>query len=372
MKLYEYLAKGVLAQAGVPIPPGRVCATPAEARQAAASIGSVAVKAQVLVGGRGKAGGIGFADTPEQAEAEARRILGMDLKGHRVERVYVEGKLATDRELYVSVAVDRVQRELLVMASARGGVEIEEVDEQFLVRRHVPILWNGEGYLLREVARGIGLQAPLAGQFQDILARLIRIFRDRDAELVEINPLVVSGERVIAADARLNIDDSALERHPELERVEEGTELERRVREIGLAYVELDGDIAVMANGAGMAMATLDAIAHFGGRPANFLDAGGGASVEPTAQALDVLVSMRPSVIFINIFGGITRCDDVARAILAVRESRGIPVPLVVRLVGTNEAQGVALLQAAGISAYRDMAEAAQRTVEASRRGPDR
>lgn len=372
MKLYEYLAKGVLREAGVPVPPGRVCQTPAEAAEAAAEIGPVAVKAQVLVGGRGKAGGIGFADTPEAARAEARRILGMDLKGYRVEKVYVEGKLATDRELYVSVTVDRVARELVVMASAHGGVEIEDVDEKFLVRRHVPILWNGEGYLLREVARGIGLEAPWAAQFQDILARLIGVFRQRDAELVEINPLVITGDEVIAADARLNIDDSAVDRHPELERVEEGTELERRVREIGLAYVELDGDIAIMANGAGMAMATLDAIAHFGGRPANFLDAGGGASVEPTAQALDVLVGMRPRVIFINIFGGITRCDDVARAILTVRETRGIPVPLVVRLVGTNEAEGVALLRAAGIEAYRDMAEAARRTVEESRKGRDR
>ena len=199
--------------------------------------------------------------------------------------------------------------------------------------------------------------------------KLYRIYQEKDAELVEINPLTVVHGHLVAADARLNIDDSALFRHPEVQRIEEGSELERKVHEIGLAYVELDGDIAVMANGAGMAMATLDAIQYFGGRPANFLDAGGGASVEPTAQALGVLVSMHPKVIFVNIFGGITRCDDVARAILQVKQTVGIPVPLVVRLVGTNETEGVKLLADAGIAAYSEMAEAAEQAVKLAGEG---
>jgi succinyl-CoA synthetase beta subunit len=213
------------------------------------------------------------------------------------------------------------------------------------------------------------LPLPLAREFSELLVRLYAIYREEDAELVEINPLAVVGGHLVAADARLNVDDSALFRHRELERVEEGSALERKVQALGLAYVELDGDIAVMANGAGMAMATLDAIQHYGGRPANFLDAGGGASVEPTAEALAVLVGMHPKAIFINIFGGITRCDDVATAILQVRRRQGIPVPLVVRLVGTNEREGVALLEAEGILAFSEMSEAAKRVVELAGEG---
>jgi succinyl-CoA synthetase beta subunit len=364
MRLFEYLAKAALREAGVPVPDGEVCATAEEVRRAAERIGPVAVKAQVLVGGRGKAGGVRFGDTPEAAEAAARAILGMDLKGHRVERVYAESRLDVERELYVSVATDRAARRPLVMASAQGGVEIESVPDRAIVRRHVDITWGAMPYVGREVAAALGLSGGLAAEFASILERMYAVYRHRDAELVEVNPLVVTGGHLVAADARLNIDDSALFRHRDLPQVDEGSDLERRVREIGLAFVELDGDIAVMANGAGMAMATLDAIQFYGGRPANFLDAGGGASVEPTAQALAVLVAMRPKVIFINIFGGITRCDDVAEAILQVRgDGQGIPVPLVVRLVGTREAEGVALLRQAGIEAFRDMGPAAERAV---------
>jgi succinyl-CoA synthetase beta subunit len=219
------------------------------------------------------------------------------------------------------------------------------------------------------MAQQLGLEGTLAKEFSDLVVKLYQIYRERDAELVEINPLAVVGGHLIAADARLNIDDSALFRHQALELIEEGSELEKKVQKIGLAYVELDGDIAIMANGAGMAMATVDAIQYFGGKPANFLDAGGGASVGPTAQALDVLVSMKPKVIFINIFGGITRCDDVATAILQVKNTTGIPVPLVVRLVGTNEKEGVRRLEEAGISAYSDMAPAAERAVELAGEG---
>ncbi|MCL6596097.1 MAG: ADP-forming succinate--CoA ligase subunit beta [Firmicutes bacterium] len=364
MKLYEYLAKGILRQAGVPTAPGEVVDTPEQARAAAERIGPAAVKAQVLVGGRGKAGGIRFGNTPAEVEAAARAILGMDLKGYRVERLYVEGRLDIAQELYVSISTDRGARRPLVMASAKGGVEIEEVADEDIVRRHLDVEVGAWPYVGREVARSVGLEGAQAAAFADIVTRLYDVYRRYDAELVEINPLVVAPDgRLVAADARLNVDDAAAFRHPDLPVVEEGTELERRVRAIGLAYVELDGDIAVMANGAGMAMATLDAIQHYGGRPANFLDAGGGASVEPTAQALEVLVSMHPKVIFINIFGGITRCDDVARALLQVRASRGIPVPVVVRLVGTNEEEGVRLLREAGIEAFRDMGPAAEKAV---------
>lgn len=363
MKQYEYLAKGVLKDAGIPVPPGQVVDTPAEARAAVAALGPLALKAQVLVGGRGKAGGIRFVTSPDEAETVAREMLGMDLKGYRVDRLYGESKLEIEREIYVSVTTDRNKKVPLVMASASGGVEIEEIDDSLIVRKWVDPRVGVLPYFGRELAQSVGLSGSLAGEFAQVVAKLHQIYQTKDAELVEINPLAVVGGHIMAADARLNIDDSALYRHPELTKVEEGSALELQVHEIGLAYVELDGDIAVMANGAGMAMATLDAIQHFGGRPANFLDAGGGASVEPTAQALAVLVAMKPKAIFINIFGGITRCDDVAKAIVQVKRRDGIPVPLVVRLVGTNEEAGVRLLEAEGISAFSQMAEAAEHVV---------
>ena len=349
------------------MPEGRLASTVEEAVAAVAEIGPAAVKAQVLVGGRGKAGGIRFAENRQEAETVARAILGMNLKGYLVERVYVEEKLAVDAEYYVSVTVDRSARKPLIMASAKGGIEIEDVAEEDLVRRHVDLSFGLPAYLGREIAAEMGLSGDLAKQVATIISQLYDVFRSHDAELVEINPLVRSGERIVAADARLNIDDSALYRHPGLPEVAEGTLLEKKVHAIGLAYVELDGDVAIMANGAGMSMATLDAVQHFGGRPANFLDAGGGASVEPTAQAIEVLCEMHPKVILINIFGGITRCDDVARAITQVKAGPGIPVPLVVRLAGTNEQAGIEILQAAGIQAYRDMDQAAQEAVRLSK-----
>ena len=369
MKQYEYMAKQALKARGIPIPPGQVADTPEEARAAVEAIGPAALKAQVLVGGRGKAGGIRFAQTPQEAYDLAQAMLGMNLKGYTVERLYVEGKLSIERELYISVTTDRNRKVPLVMASTAGGMEIEDVSDDLIVRQWVNPRVGVMPYFGRELAHKLGLEGTLAREFADLVVKLYQIYHQEDAELVEINPLAVVNGHLVAADARLNLDDSALYRHPEVTRVEEGSALEKKVHEIGLAYVELDGDIAIMANGAGMAMATVDAIQYFGGKPANFLDAGGGASVEPTAQALGVLVSMNPKVIFVNIFGGITRCDDVAQAILQVKRTQGIPVPLVVRLVGTNEKEGVRLLEEEGISAYSDMAPAAKRAVELAGEG---
>ncbi len=363
MKLYEYLAKEVLSQKGIPVPPGRLARTPDEAAAAARELGPVAVKAQVLVGGRGKAGGIRLADNPEEARRAAADILGMTIRGYRVESVYVEQKLAIDREFYLAVTVDAGAKKPLVIASARGGVDIEEVPEKEIVRLHVPPQWGLMPYAARELARRLGLAGPVAREVVEIAIKLYEIFREYDAELVEINPLAVCAGCVVAADARLNVDDDALFRHPQLPRVVDATPLERRVRELGLAFVELDGDIAVMANGAGITMATLDVLQRFGGRPMNFLDVGGGAAAEPMARALEVLVSTRPRVILINIFGGITRCDDVAQAIITARDTVGIPMPLVVRLAGTNVDRAVAMLEERGISAFNSMEDAAARAV---------
>lgn len=383
MKLYEYLAKEFFRAAGIPVPAGRVCESADEAARVAAEVGPVAIKAQILAGARGKAGGIAFADTPDEARQAAGRLLGSELRGYRVDRLLVEEKLSIEKELYLGIAVEGSARRPVLIASAQGGMAIEEVPERAIVKKTLDITWGMQPYMARVLARRLGLEGVLARQFEDIALRLWGLFRRYDAELVEINPLAVvsapasvgeasagrAAPRLVAADARLNVDDEALYRHRDLPRVEEGTDLERRVKELGLSFVQLDGDIAVMANGAGITMATLDVLARYGGRPANFLDAGGGAAAEPMAQAIGVLLETNPKVILINIFGGITRCDDVARAIVKVKSERGLPVPLVVRLVGTNEEQGTTLLREHGIAAFRQMEEAAARAVAIARGG---
>lgn len=369
MKLFEYMAKGELRAAGVDVPQGRCCRTPAEAVQAAREIGPVAVKAQVLVGGRGRAGGIRLADTPEEAGQHAQAILGMEIRGERVEQLWVEERLQIDQELYLALAVDTSARRPVLIASARGGMEIEEVPDKDIVRRHLDVAWGLLPYQARQIAARLGLTAALVPAFCAVAGRLYEVFRTRDAELVECNPLAVVSGRLVAADARLNIDEDALWRQKGLPRTDESTPLEARVRALGLAFVQLDGDIAVMANGAGITMATIDALKRYGGRPMNFLDAGGGAATGPTAEALDILLSTGPRAALVNIFGGITRCDEVARAIVQVRQARGQDVPLVVRLVGTNEEEGTAILEEAGISAFTSMREAAERAVQVAAAG---
>ena len=360
MKLYEHMAKDLLYGTGIPVPGGRLVSTPQQAADACGELGPVVLKAQVLAGGRGKAGGIKFAADPAAAAAVAESLLGSEIRGQVVERLLCEQRLDIQRELYVGVAVDGAARKPVLICSAQGGVDIEEVPEKSIVRRHIDLPWGLFGYTAREVARRMGLEAALAAAVVEVMLRLYRVFADQDAELVEINPLAVLPDgAVIAADARLTVDDDAVHRHPDLPAVEEGTELEQAVRGIGLSYVELAGDIAVMANGAGITMATLDVLERHGGRPANFLDVGGGASVETTAQALELLLEQNPAAVLINIFGGITRCDDVAAAIVKVKGSRGSGPPLVVRLAGTNEAEGAALLADAGIPVHDSMEEAA-------------
>lgn len=369
MKFYEYMAKEVFSRYGIPVPRGRVITTPEEAAEACRELGPVAIKAQVLAGGRGKAGGIKFARQPAEAREAAMVLLMSKIGALPVEKLLVEQKLDIGRELYLGIAVDGSRRLPVLMASTHGGVNIEEVPEKDIFTFSIDIPWGLYPFEARQVAWRLGLQGPVARRLAELAVRLFRVFRDYDAELVEINPLVITGEEVIAADGRLNVDDEALYRHPDLPRVEEGTELEKKVKALGLSFVELEGDIAVMANGAGITMATLDILQQYGGRPANFLDAGGGAGVEPTARAIEVLLATKPRAILINIFGGITRCDDVARAIIQVKETRGIPVPMVIRLVGTNEEEGVRLLKEKGMEAFRDLPGAAAKAVELARQG---
>ncbi|MTI82426.1 MAG: ADP-forming succinate--CoA ligase subunit beta [Firmicutes bacterium] len=365
MKLFEYMGKELFAQYGVTVPKGRVVTSPEEAAKVAQEIGStVVVKSQVLSGKRGKGGGIKFADNAEEARAAAEEILGMTVQGYKVETLLVEEKLQIDKELYLSITVDTSAKMPVIIASAEGGMEIEDVAEENIMKKHIDPLVGFSPYLGRETARRLGLTGPLAKEANKLMAGLVKMFKEKDAELVEINPLVISGDRLIAADSKVTIDDDALFRQKEAPVVEERTETEKKAHELGLAFVELGGDIAIMANGAGMAMGTLDTISYYGGSPANFLDAGGGTGMEETAQALELLLANKPKAVFINIFGGITRCDDVANAFLKVKQSREIPVPVVIRMVGTNEEEAIKLLSENGIEAYKVMHEAAQKVVE--------
>lgn len=363
MKLYEYMGKDLFTRYGIPVPRGRVAKTPEGAGEITAEIGDIVIKSQILSGKRGKAGGIKFTADPKEAKEFAAALLGSDLLGMPVEALLVEEKLKIDKEYYIAIAIDGEKQRPVVLASTYGGMDIEEVPEEHMVRFHVDYKVGMMPFVAGEITHRMGLPETEAKQVRDILEKLYKMFVELDAELVEINPLVVSNDHVIAADAKVTIDDEALYRHPGLPYVEEKTDAEKRAHDLGLAYVELDGDIGVMANGAGITMATLDTIQHYGGRAANFLDAGGGAGEEATAQALRLILERNPKAILINIFGGITRCDDVANAFISVKKKVDISVPVVIRLVGTNQEEGRQILGQAGIETFDTMHEAAEKAV---------
>jgi len=373
MKLHEYQSKKLFARYGIPIPQGEVAATPEEARRIAEDIGKkVVVKAQVLVGGRGKAGGIRLAQDPAEAEKIASEILAMELKGLPVRKVLVDEALDIARELYLGVVIDRIQGKPVMMASSEGGVDIEEVarrSPEKIVKAIVDPFVGLKPYQARELAFGIGLGKDHLRSFTAIAQGLYKCFEENDASLAEINPLVLTGDgRLIAADAKVVIDDNALYRHPELAQMrdlDEETPAEREARSYGISYVQLDGEIGCMVNGAGLAMATMDVIKLYGGNPANFLDIGGGAKADKVAAALRIILSdPKVKAVLINIFGGITRCDEVARGILTALEEVKTDVPIVVRLVGTNEDEGRRLLAEAKMITATSLTEAAQKAVE--------
>ncbi|MFB6303075.1 MAG: ADP-forming succinate--CoA ligase subunit beta [Haloferacaceae archaeon] len=373
MKLHEYQAKEVFADAGVPVPDSRLATSVEEAVDAAEAIGfPAAIKAQVHVGGRGKAGGIEVATDADEARTYADRILGMDLKGYRVDRVLVEEGVDFTNELYVGVTMDRGEGRPVAMASSRGGVNIEEVaveDPEAIAREHVDPAFGMYPYQSRRAVYGAGVPREVAGDVASILATLYDLWEETDASDAEINPLMVTGEgEVIAADAVLNIDDDALFRHPDLAEMEEEThedELERKAGEYGFDYVRLDGNVGIIGNGAGLVMATLDLVDHYGGAPANFLDIGGGAKAERVANALDVVFSdENVAAVVFNIFGGITRGDEVARGINdALERFDEIPKPVVVRLAGTNAEEGMEILNTDLVEVEGTLEDAVQRAV---------
>ncbi len=375
MKLFEYEAKEIAQQYDLLVPKGFVAASAQEAREAFLKLGQPSmIKAQVLVAGRGKAGGIKSASTPQEAEEVANSIFSMTIKGEKVAKVLVEQKLASKHELYVSIVVDRSSRCYTILCSSEGGVDIEQVadeDPEKIIRHKLEPLIGLQDFESRAVAKELGYSGKQMNQVGSIISKLFQIMIDYDAELIESNPLIEteSGE-LIAADLRILLDDNALFRHPKfMERMKtfepDMTPLEVKAREKGLAYVELDGDVGIIGNGAGLVMATLDMILDYKGKPANFCDVGGGASEERIAAALEiVLANPRVKVLLINIMGGITRCDDVARAILDIQKRMGITKPMVIRLVGTNEKEGQKILAAANIPSLNSMEEAAAKAVE--------
>jgi succinyl-CoA synthetase beta subunit len=374
--LFEYQGKQYFARFGVPVSPGGIATTPDEVVELAEGLGyPVVVKAQVQVGGRGKAGGIKLAGDAQQARAHAASILGMDIRGHVVRRVWVEHASDIEREYYASFTLDRGAKDHLAMVSAKGGVEIEQVaadDPDAIVRLHIdPYVGFSQAQADQLVAEAeLDQQArPEAAQ---VLLSLYRCFTEGDADLVEVNPLVLTTDgRVHALDAKVTLDDNAAFRHPEWEEYAATTELderERRARQAGLQYVGLDGFVGIIANGAGLAMSTCDVVNQVGGRPANFLDIGGGASAEVMAGALEV-ISSDTSVrsIFINIFGGITRGEDIANGIVTALARVDIKVPMVVRLDGTNADQGREILRTVEsemVISSPNMMDAARRAVE--------
>ena len=349
MDLYEYQGKQLFAQHGIPVPSGEVANTPEEARAAAQAIGGkVVVKAQVQIGGRGKAGGIKLAENPNEAEARASEILGMDIKGHTVHRVWIEAASDIAKEYYASITFDRGEKKPLVMLSAVGGVDIEEVaanQPDKLARLHVDPLIGLQAHDARWLTFQAGIDPEAMNGVVSILGQLYKGFVELDAMLMEINPLILtaSGE-VIALDSKVTIDGNSLYRHPDIAALRDTTTAdpqEKMAQERGVTYVKLDGDVGILGNGAGLVMSTLDVVALAGGSPANFLDAGGGSQADEVVTALEVLLSdPKVKVLLINIFGGITRCDEVAEGLLTAVDRLGTSLPIVVRLDGTNEEEG--------------------------------
>ena len=367
MKIHEYQAKSVLARFGVPVPRGEVALTPAEARSAAERLGTsvVVVKAQIHAGGRGKGGGVKLAKSPEEAGQLAKQMLGMTLvthqtgpEGRKVEKLLVEQGLDIARELYLSVVIDRAAEAPVVIASAAGGMDIEEVaaktPEQILkltVNRGTGII----PFQARKLAFGMGLDGPQSSKFVKVLDSIYRAFIETDASMIEVNPLIVTkGGDLLALDAKVSFDDNALYRHPDLKELRDIAEedpLEVEASKFSLNYIRLDGNIGCMVNGAGLAMATMDIIKLSGGEPANFLDVGGGANAEQIKNAFRILMAdTNVKAVLINIFGGILRCDVLASGVIAAVKDLGVPVPIVIRMEGTNVDEGKRMLKESGLN----------------------
>jgi len=376
MKLHEYQSKAIFARYGIPIPKGRVAATAEEAKHIAEELGGrVVIKSQVLVGGRGKAGGVKVAKNADEAAEFAGQILAMHIKGLPVRKVLVDEAAAIEHEIYFSITNDRAAKKPVMIASAAGGVDIEEVaatTPEKIVKVHIDPLLGLRDYQARDIAAAIDLPRELWRDFSKIASGLWQAYQGTDASLAEINPLVITKDnRLVALDGKMILDDNALFRHSELAEMrdlDEEQPAETEARRHGLSFIKLDGNIGCMVNGAGLAMTSMDIVKLFGGEPANFLDIGGGAGAEKVAAAMRIILS-DPNVkaVLFNIFGGITRGDEVARGILAAMEDVKPTVPMVIRLVGTNAEEGRKLLENANMITAETLADAAKKAVAAAK-----
>ncbi len=385
MKIHEFQAKAILAEFGVPVPRGRVATTPATARAIAQELGgTVVVKAQIHAGGRGKGGGVKLARSPQEAEEAASQILGMMLRTHqtgpegrRVKQVLVEEGMDIRQELYLGIVIDRKVGLPVIMASRAGGMEIEEVARtrpEAIVKAHVDPATGVSGFHTRKLGFGLGLKGELLKEGADFITRLYRAFEAKDCSLAEVNPMVITGEgRLLALDAKMNFDDNALSRHPEIQALrdlDEESPLEVEASKFNLNYIKLDGSVGCMVNGAGLAMATMDIIKLAGGEPANFLDVGGGASAEQIEHAFRILISDgNVRAVFINIFGGILRCDRLAEGVIKAVKALDVRLPIVIRMEGTNVELGQKMLRESGLNftTAQGMKDGAEKAVRAAR-----
>ena len=378
MKLHEYQSKQYFANFGIPIPAGRMATNAADAKQIAEELGGqVVIKSQVLVGGRGKAGGIRLAKNPGEAEDLATQILGMEIKGLPVRKVLVDEAANIETEIYLGITNDRAARKPVMMASSAGGIEIEQVAKdtpEKIVKVHIDPLLGLRDYQARDLAAGIDLPRAHWRSFGQICRGLWRSYLNSDATLAEINPLVITSQnRLLAVDGKMVLDDNALFRHPDLAEmrdVDVEPKAETEARKYSLSFIKLDGYIGCMVNGAGLAMATMDIIKLNGGEPANFLDIGGGASSEKVSAALRIILSdANVKAVLFNIFGGITRGDEVARGILAALDEVKTGVPMVIRLVGTNAEEGREILKQANMITAETLVDAAKKAIDAAQGG---
>ncbi len=377
LKIHEYQARELFEKEGIPLPRGALCSTREEAKRAAEEIGKpVVVKAQILVAGRGKAGGVKLAQTPSEAYDVAGKLLGAVIKGIQVDSVLVVEAVKAREELYLGFTIDRAQRKIALIASSEGGIDLEELARtkpEKIFRREIDPIIGLHQFEARDAADSIGLKDKSASEFVSICLKIYNIFKTIDADLAETNPLAVNSETgsLIALDARITLDDNALFRHAHYTHVDqELSSLEKEAQEAGLAFVQLEGDIGIIGNGAGLVMATLDVVSHFGGRPANFLDMGGGSTADDVYKAVKICLEQpKLNAVFVNILGGITKCDEVASGLVKALNDSTVKVPVTVRMVGTNEEQGRKILAKNKIAYVDSMETAAQTVVKLAHEG---
>jgi len=373
LKIHEYQARELFEKNGIPVPQGYLCKSPEDVRKAAVSIGKpVVVKAQILVAGRGKAGGVKLANDPNEAFNVGSAILGSTIKGIRVTSVLVVEAEKAQKELYLGFTVDRANRAITLISSAEGGVDLEELaktEPEKIFRKDIDPLMGLHPFEARQASYFVGLSDKSANDFSSICTKIYDIFKSVDADLAESNPLaLMANGSLVALDSRITLDDNALFRHKEYDQVDdELSPLEQEAHEADLAFVQLDGDIGIIGNGAGLVMASIDVVAHFGGKPANFLDMGGGSSADSVYRAVKICLEQKNlKAVFVNILGGITKCDDVANGLVRALKESQLKIPITVRMVGTNEEQGRKILSENGIAYMDSMEEAAEAVVKSA------